>query len=84
MIFARIGHGPCYRHWNEIFAGVQTNKKAFLHHKKRFSREKKVIEKKKKRNAFLHTGHLVHLFDIGTKLKIPLLKFQTGKQVDKV
>ena len=23
MIFARIGHGPCYYHWNEIFAGVQ-------------------------------------------------------------
>ena len=22
MIFARIGHGPCYYHWNEIFAGV--------------------------------------------------------------
>ena len=22
MIFARIGHGPCYHHWNEIFAGV--------------------------------------------------------------
>ena len=21
-IFARIGHGPCYHHWNEIFAGV--------------------------------------------------------------
>ena len=20
MIFARIGHGPCYYHWNEIFA----------------------------------------------------------------
>ena len=22
MIFARIGHGPCYYHWNEIFAVV--------------------------------------------------------------
>ena len=22
MIFARIGNGPCYHHWNEIFAGV--------------------------------------------------------------
>ena len=22
MIFARIGHGPCYYHWNEIYAGV--------------------------------------------------------------
>ena len=22
MIFARIGHGPCYYHWDEIFAGV--------------------------------------------------------------
>ena len=22
MVFARIGHGPCYYHWNEIFAGV--------------------------------------------------------------
>ena len=22
MIFARIGHGPCYYHLNEIFAGV--------------------------------------------------------------
>ena len=22
MIFARIGHGPCYYHWNEVFAGV--------------------------------------------------------------
>jgi len=22
MIFAKIGHGPCYYHWNEIFAGV--------------------------------------------------------------
>ena len=22
MIFARIGHGTCYYHWNEIFAGV--------------------------------------------------------------
>ena len=22
MIFARIGHGPCYYYWNEIFAGV--------------------------------------------------------------
>ena len=22
MIFARIGHGPCYYHWNEILAGV--------------------------------------------------------------
>ena len=22
MIFARIGHGPCYYHWKEIFAGV--------------------------------------------------------------
>ena len=22
MIFARIGHGSCYYHWNEIFAGV--------------------------------------------------------------
>ena len=31
-------------------------KKAFLHNKKRFSREKKVI-KKKERNAFLHTAH---------------------------
>ena len=25
MIFARIGHGPCYYHWNEIFAGVILN-----------------------------------------------------------
>jgi len=24
MIFARIGHGSCYYHWNEIFAGVST------------------------------------------------------------
>ena len=24
MIFARIGHGPCYYHWNEIFAGVRS------------------------------------------------------------
>ena len=24
MIFARIGHGSCYYHWNEIFAGVYT------------------------------------------------------------
>jgi hypothetical protein len=24
MIFARIGHGPCYYHWNEIFAGVSS------------------------------------------------------------
>ena len=23
MIFARIGHGPCYYRWNEIFAGVK-------------------------------------------------------------
>ena len=23
MVFARIGHGSCYYHWNEIFAGVQ-------------------------------------------------------------
>ena len=22
MIFAEIGHGSCYYHWNEIFAGV--------------------------------------------------------------
>ena len=22
MVFARIGHGPCYYHWNEIFADV--------------------------------------------------------------
>ena len=22
MVFARIGHGSCYYHWNEIFAGV--------------------------------------------------------------
>ena len=22
MIFARIGNGPCYHHWNDIFAGV--------------------------------------------------------------
>ena len=22
MIFARIGNGPCYHHWTEIFAGV--------------------------------------------------------------
>ena len=22
VIVARIGHGPCYYHWNEIFAGV--------------------------------------------------------------
>ena len=26
MIFARIGHGPCYYHWNEIFAGVYSFK----------------------------------------------------------
>ena len=25
MIFVRIGHGPCYYHWNEIFAGVLCN-----------------------------------------------------------
>ena len=25
MIFARIGHGLCYQHWNEIFAGVMFN-----------------------------------------------------------
>ena len=24
MIFARIGHGSCYYHWNEIFAGVSS------------------------------------------------------------
>ena len=29
MIFARIGHGPCYYHWNEIFAGVITVGLAF-------------------------------------------------------
>ena len=23
MIFARIGNGPCYHHWTEIFAGVE-------------------------------------------------------------
>ena len=23
MVFARIGHGSCYYHWNEIFAGVE-------------------------------------------------------------
>ena len=23
MIFARIGNGPCYHHWTEIFAGVK-------------------------------------------------------------
>ena len=23
MIFARIGHGSCYNHWNEIFVGVR-------------------------------------------------------------
>ena len=22
MVFARIGHGSCYHHWNEVFAGV--------------------------------------------------------------
>ena len=22
MVFAKIGHGSCYHHWNEIFAGV--------------------------------------------------------------
>ena len=22
MIFTRIGNGPCYHHWTEIFAGV--------------------------------------------------------------
>ena len=22
MIFARIDHGPCYYHWNDIFAGA--------------------------------------------------------------
>ena len=22
MLFAKIGHGSCYHHWNEIFAGV--------------------------------------------------------------
>ena len=26
MIFARISHGSCYYHWNEIFAGVRTNR----------------------------------------------------------
>ena len=25
MVFARIGHGSCYYHWNEIFAGVTSN-----------------------------------------------------------
>ena len=25
MIFARIGHGPCYYHWNEILAGVRSH-----------------------------------------------------------
>ena len=25
MVFARIGHGSCYYHWNEIFAGVRQN-----------------------------------------------------------
>ena len=23
MVFAKIGHGSCYHHWNEIFAGVK-------------------------------------------------------------
>ena len=23
MVFPRIGHGSCYYHWNEIFAGVR-------------------------------------------------------------
>ena len=26
IIFARIGHGPYYYHWNEIFAGVSVKK----------------------------------------------------------
>ena len=30
MIFARFGHGPCYYHWNEIFAGV-TLSSTFIH-----------------------------------------------------
>ena len=25
MVFARIGYGSCYYHWNEIFAGVCPN-----------------------------------------------------------
>ena len=25
MVFARIGHGSCYYHWNEIFAGVDSD-----------------------------------------------------------
>ena len=25
MVFARIGHGSCYYHWDEIFAGVMGN-----------------------------------------------------------
>ena len=23
MVFARIGHGSCYYHWNAVFAGVK-------------------------------------------------------------
>ena len=30
MIFARIGHGPCYKHCNEIYAGVRERWHYFL------------------------------------------------------
>ena len=30
MILARIGHGPCYYDWNEIFAGVSINNIALV------------------------------------------------------
>ena len=42
MIFARIGHGPCYYHWNEIFAGVGclSRRKASTRHRVKNSRGK--------------------------------------------
>ena len=30
MIFAGIGHGSCYYHWNEIFAGVTAEQRSSL------------------------------------------------------
>ena len=42
IIFARTGHGPCYYHWNEIFAGVKQSfykekNCFFIHHSKPFT-----------------------------------------------
>ena len=30
MVFARIGHGSCYYHWNEIFAGVTYHRYLYI------------------------------------------------------